>query len=37
MDILLNLKPVFIYEVTYNNLVKRAYMQQPLQQRYSEL
>jgi len=31
IDILSNLKPVFIYKVTYNNLVKRTYIQQPLQ------
>jgi len=30
IDILLNLKPVFIYKVTYNDLVKRICMQQPL-------
>ena len=36
IDILSNLKPVFIYKVTYNNLVKRIHMQQPLQQKYSE-
>jgi len=36
IDILLNLKPVFVYEVTYNDLVKRTRMQQPLQQKYLE-
>jgi len=36
INILLNLKPVFIYKVTYNDSVKRIRMQQPLQPKYLE-